>query len=318
MKVLVTDYAWPDLEIEKTILTAAGIELVDATTQDTSSLVPLVADVDGILTCWASVPKSVIEATRQCQIIARMGIGLDNIDIQSCTDHKIIVTNVPDYCSHEVAEHTLALLMAMARNITFFHQQTKSGNYGLKPLSPLRRLAGQTLGIIGWGSIGKQVARQAQGLGLNVVVTRHNMEQSIDEFPLVTLDALLTTSDYVTLHLPYSKQTHHLIDQQRLMLMKPTAFLINTARGGLLDHDALLVALESGQLAGAALDVYDPEPPDLTQPLFQLPQVIATPHAAFYSEEALYELRSCVARQVVACLTGQRPDHVVNPEVLTD
>jgi D-3-phosphoglycerate dehydrogenase len=109
-----------------------------------------------------------------------------------------------------------------------------------------------------------------------------------------------------------------LIDQQRLMLMKPTAFLINTARGGLLDHDALLVALESGQLAGAALDVYDPEPPDLTQPLFQLPQVIATPHAAFYSEEALYELRSCVARQVVACLTGQRPDHVVNPEVLTD
>ena len=110
MKVLVTDYAWPDLEIEKTILTAAGIELVDATTQDTSSLVPLVADVDGILTCWASVPKSVIEATRQCQIIARMGIGLDNIDIQSCTDHKIIVTNVPDYCSHEVAEHTLAPL----------------------------------------------------------------------------------------------------------------------------------------------------------------------------------------------------------------
>ena len=316
MKVLVTDYAWPDLEIEKNILNAADIQLIDATAQNTSSLDSLVTDVDGILTCWASIPHSVIEATRQCQIVARMGIGLDNIDIDSCTAHKIIVTNVPDYCSHEVAEHTMALLLGMARNITHFHQQTKSGHYELKPLTPLRRIAGQTIGIVGWGSIGQQVARQAQALGLNVLVTRHNLDQSIEEFPLVTLDELLTASDYVTLHLPYSKHTHHLINPQRLMKMKPTASLINTARGGLVDHDALLVALESGKLAGAALDVYDPEPPNLTQPLFQLPQVIATPHAAFCSAEALHDLRSCASHQVVACLTGQRPDHVVNPEVL--
>ena len=318
MKVLVTDYAWPDLEIEEAILSAAGIELLDATASNAPSLTTLVANVDGILTCWASIPEALLAAARQCRIVARMGIGLDNIDVEQCTARNIVVTNVPDYCSHEVAEHTLALLLAMARNVTFFHQQTKSGLYELEPISPLRRLSGQTLGIIGWGSIGQQVARQARALGLDVVVTRNNMQQPIAGFTLLPLDELLARSDYVTLHLPYTDRTHHLLNQQRISLMKSTAFLINTARGGLVDHDALLAALQSGQLAGAALDVHDPEPPDLTQPLFQLPQVIATPHAAFYSEEALLDLRSCASRQIVACLTGQRPDHVVNPEVLVD
>ena len=318
MKVLVTDYAWPNLEIEQAILSTAGIELVDATASDAPSLTVLVDNVDGILTCWASIPEILLDAARQCRIVARMGIGLDNIDTQACTARKIVVTNVPDYCSHEVAEHTLALLLAMARNVTFFHQQTKSGFYELEPISPLRRLSGQTLGIIGWGSIGQQVARQARALGLNVVVTRNNMQQPITEFTLLPLDELLANSDFVTLHLPYHDRTHHLLNQQRLSMMKSTAFLINTARGGLVDHDALLAALQSGQLAGAALDVHDPEPPDLTQPLFQLPQVIATPHAAFYSAEALHDLRSCASRQIVACLTGQRPDHVVNPEVLAE
>lgn len=318
MKVLVTDYAWPDLEIEQATLGAANIELIVASSSDTESLMALATGVDGILTCWAPVPAAVIEATSQCRIVARMGIGLDNIDVQACTDRNIIVTNVPDYCSHEVAEHALALLLALARNVAFFHQQTKSGNYQLQPVTPLQRVSGKTLGIIGWGSIGQQVAQQAQGLGLNVLVTRHNMEQSTGEFPLVPLDDLLANSDFVTLHLPYHEHTHHLLNQQRLALMKPTAFLINTARGGLVDHDALLAALQAGELAGAALDVYDPEPPDLSQPLFQLPQVIATPHAAFYSKESVLELRNCASQQIVACLTGQRPDHVVNPEVLAD
>ncbi len=318
MKVLVTDYAWPDLEIEREILGAANIELIVSSSPETESLIELANGVDGILTCWAPVPKSVIETATQCRIVARMGIGLDNIDVQACTDRKIIVTNVPDYCSHEVAEHALALLMAMARNVTFFHQQTKSGNYQLQPVTPLQRIWGKTLGIIGWGSIGQQVARQAQGLGLEVLVTRRNMDQSTEDFPLLPLDDLLASSDFVTLHLPYNEHTHHLLSQQRIALMKPTAFLINTSRGGLIDHDALLVALQSGQLAGAALDVYDPEPPDLSQPLFQLPQVIATPHAAFYSQEAVLELRNCASQQIVDCLTGQRPDHVVNPEVLAD
>ena len=316
MKVLITDYAWPDLEIEQTILANAGIELIVATDSNPSSLVELVNDVQAIMTCWASIPAAVLDAAPTCRMVARMGIGLDNIDIQKCTDRKIVVTNVPDYCSEEVAEHTLALLLAMARNVTFFHQQTKSGLYQLQPVSALHRIQGKTLGVVGWGSIGQQVAKRAQALGLQVVVTRHNMQKQVPELRLLALDELLAESDFVTLHIPYSDRTHQLINQERINQMKSSAFLINTARGGLVDHDALLNALENGQLAGAALDVHDPEPPDLSQPLYQLPQVIATPHMAFYSEESLLSLRRCVAQQVVACLTGKRPDHVVNPEIL--
>ncbi len=315
MKVLITDYAWPNLEIEQAILANAGIELIVATDSDPSSLVELVNDVQAIMTCWASIPAAVLDAAPTCRMVARMGIGLDNIDIRECTDRKIVVTNVPDYCSEEVAEHTLALLLAMARNVTFFHQQTKAGLYQLQPVSPLHRIDQKTLGIIGWGSIGQHVAKRAQALGLQVVVTRHNMQKQIPEFRLLTLDELLAESDFVTLHIPYSDRTHQLINQERINQMKSSAFLINTARGGLVDHDALLTALQNGQLAGAALDVHDPEPPDLSQPLYQLPQVIATPPMAFYSEESLHALRSCAAQQVVACLTGERPDHVVNPEI---
>ncbi|MEC9004273.1 MAG: C-terminal binding protein [Planctomycetota bacterium] len=318
MKVLVTDYAWPDLEIERAILGEAGIELIAATATDPSSLAAQVNEVDGILACWASISREVIENATRCRIVARMGIGLDNIDVQQCTEQNILVTNVPDYCAVDVAEHTLALLLAMARNIPYFHQQAKTGNYQLKPHTPLRRLAGQRLGIVGWGAIGQQVARRAQAMGLDVVVTRHNMQQPIEGFALQPLETLLATSDYVSLHLPYNKQTHQLLNTERLRTMKPTAFLINTARGGLVDHDALLAALESNQLAGAALDVHDPEPPDLTQPLYQLPQVVVTPHAAFYSEESLRELRTCAATQVVTCLQGLTPEHVVNPEIVAN
>lgn len=316
MKVLLTDYAWPDLEIEQAILANAGIELIVATDSNPSSLVELVNDVQAIMTCWASIPAAVLDAAPICRMVARMGIGLDNIDIQKCTDRKIVVTNVPDYCSEEVAEHTLALLLAMARKVAFFHQQTKSGRYQLQPVSALHRIHGKTLGVVGWGSIGQQVAKRAQALGLQVVVTRHNMQKQVPELRLLALDELLAESDFVTLHVPYSDRTHQLINQERINQMKSGAYLINTARGGLVDHDALLTALENGQLAGAALDVHDPEPPDLSQPLYQLPQVIATPHMAFYSEESLLALRRCVAQQVVACLTGKRPDHVVNPEIL--
>ena len=318
MKVLVTDYAWPDLEIEEAILGEAGIELIRATATDPASLAAQASDADGILACWASISREVIEGAGRCRIVARMGIGLDNIDVQQCTEQNILVTNVPDYCAVDVAEHTLALLLGMARNIPYFHQQAKAGSYELEPHSPLRRLVGQRLGIVGWGAIGQQVARRAQAFGLDVVVTRHNMQQPIEGFSLQPLETLLATSDYISLHLPYNKQTHHLLNTQRLGSMKPTAFLINTARGGLIDHDALLAALESNQLAGAALDVHDPEPPDLAQPLYQLPQVVVTPHAAFYSEESLRELRTCAATQVVTYLHGAKPKHVVNPEILVD
>ena len=164
-QVLLTDYAWPDLEVERKILSAADIEIVEAPAQDEATLIELARDVDAIMTCWANVPASVIAAAPKCQLVSRLGIGLDNIDVAYCTEHKIPVTNVPTYCSYEVAEHALALVFALARNIGWFHWQTKQGTYELTTAPTMRRMTCQTLGIVGFGSTGEKLATKAAGVG---------------------------------------------------------------------------------------------------------------------------------------------------------
>ncbi|MBI3462865.1 MAG: C-terminal binding protein [Planctomycetes bacterium] len=315
-RVLLTDYAWPDVEIERAILREIGAELIVAERQDASTLSAAAKDADAILTCWARVGEETIAAARNCRIIARLGIGLDNIDVAAATRRGIIITNVPDYCTHEVAEHTIALLLGLARKVAFYHHETKQGRYDLKAGPPLRRLAGQTLGIVGLGRIGREVARQAAALGLNVLATSRR-PFAFPDVQHVELGPLLAASDYVSLHLPLSPQTRHLIGGPQLALMKPGAYLINTSRGGLVDHAALAAALAAGQITGAALDVQDPEPPDLALPPYCDPRVIVTPHAAFVSEESLIELRTRATRQVAMRLMGQTPPNVVNPECLT-
>ena len=318
-KVLLTDYAWPDLDIERSILREAGAELVIAAQKDPESLATLAADCEAIITNWIKVPESVIAAAPRCKIIARLGIGLDNIDVAAATRRRIMVTNVPDYCLVEVAEHALALILTMARKAAFYHHETKSGRYNLQSGPPLRRIEGQTLGIIGLGNIGRRLAEKAVPLKLHVLTTGRTPKGHQELPPGVSwceLDELLARSDFLSLHLPLTPQTKHLIGAAQLARLKPSAYLINTARGGLIDHAALAAALAEGQLAGAALDVQDPEPPDLSQPPYNDPRVIVTPHAAFVSEESLDNLRTRTARQVAACLQGQQPENVVNPEVL--
>lgn len=173
-------------------------------------------------------------------------------------------------------------------------------------------MEGQTLGIIGLGNIGRELAEKALGIGLQVIATSRSGKNPLPGVDFVTLDELLTRSDYVSLHTPFTPETKRSIGAEQFAKMKPSAYLINTARGGLIDHDALLAALQSGKLAGAALDVQDPEPPDLSLPIFRDQRVFVTPHAAFVSEESLANLRSRVARQVVTRLTGKVPENVVN------
>lgn len=317
-KVLLTDYAWADLEIERRILAEIDAELVVAPQQDVATLVRLAADADAIMTNWAKVPADVIHAAPKCRIISRLGIGLDNIDVQAATDRRIVVTNVPDYCLIEVAEHALALLLALARKVAYYHHQTKSGQYKLQDGPALRRIEGQTLGVVGLGNIGSRLAHKAAALGMRVLATTRTARTLPPGVDRREFDDLLAESDYVSLHVPLSTETRHMIGRGQLEHMKPTAYLINTARGGLVDHDALARALEAGRLAGAALDVQDPEPPHLDQPPWNDPRVIVTPHAAFVSEESLANLRARAARQVAACLTAGRPEHVVNPTVLGD
>lgn len=315
-KVLITDYAWPDVEIERRILAESAAELIVAekSQQDAAGLAKLAQEheVDAIMTNWAKTPEAVIAASPKCRIVSRLGIGLDNIDVAYCTQHKIPVTNVPDYCLIEVAEHALALLLALSRKVGFYHHATKSGRYELQAGPKLRRIEGQTLGIVGLGNIGQKLVEKAAGLGLTIIATSRSGKQKVAGVELVPLDDLLARSDYVSLHVPMTPETKQMLGADQLAKMKPSAYLINTARGGLIDHAALAAALESGKLAGAALDVQDQEPPDLSKPPYNDPRVIVTPHAAFVSEESLTNLRTRVARQVVARLTGGVPENVVN------
>ena len=315
-RVLLTDYAWPDLDIERNILAEYDAELVVAPDRDLATLSALARDADAIMTNWSDVPAALIDSAPKCRIIARLGIGLDNIDVRHATERGIPVTNVPDYCLIEVAEHTLALLLAMARKIGVFHENARARRYDMSAGFPLRRIEGQTLGIVGLGQIGRRVATKAQAFGIKVLATSRSRRDPMPGVSWADLNELLSQSDFVSLHVPLTDETRHMIGAAELVRMKPTAFLINTARGGLVDHQALAAAIADGKLAGAALDVQDREPPDLSQPPYKHPRVIVTPHAAFYSTESVEELRRRVAHQVGTRLAGGRPENVVNPQAL--
>jgi D-3-phosphoglycerate dehydrogenase / 2-oxoglutarate reductase len=314
-RVLLTDRAWPDTSIEDRLLGDIGAELIEPPASDEAALVAAAADVDAIATNWAKVTDAVIRAATNCRIVARLGIGVDNIAIPTATALGIPVTNVPDYCVTEVADHTLGLLLACARRIGFFHHRAKEGEYNLQAATPMRRLSTQTLGLFGLGRIGSAVAMRAKALGLKVIAHTASGRDHGTGCQMVPLERLLADSDFLSLHAPLTDATRQVINAAALAKMKPTAYLINTSRGGLVDEAALWTALQQHRLAGAALDVFDPEPPDLSQPLFQDERVLVTPHAAFVSEEALTQMRTQAMEGIVAALSGRRPQNVLNPQV---
>jgi D-3-phosphoglycerate dehydrogenase len=261
------------------------------------------------------VTARVIEAAPQCRVIARFGVGLDNIAVSEATRRRIPVTYVPDYCVHEVADHTLALLLACARNVAWFHARTKQGEYALGSAPAMRRLSDRVLGLVGLGRIGRAVALRARAFGMHVIAHTRSGQADNAVRELVSLDDLLERSDFISLHAPLTPETRHLFRLPQFERMQRTAYLINTSRGALIETSALQTALEQELIAGAALDVYDPEPPDLTQPLYRHERLIATPHAGFYSVDSVIELRQRAARQIADILAGRRPEYVVNPEV---
>lgn len=314
--VLLTDLPWGTSDIERAGLAAAGADVVIAPDGDESTLIACARGVDAIATCWAHVTERVLDAAPDCRIVARLGIGLDNIDVAAATSRGMLVTNVPDYCVSEVADHTLALLLAMARNVAFFHLRTKRGEYSLSAGPPIHRLSVQTLGLIGLGRIGRAVAARARALGMTVVAHNRSGSDHGTGCEMLDLPALLARSDYISLHAPATPASHHLLNADTLTHVRPGARIINTSRGALIDPAALWDALQDSRISGAALDVFEPEPPDLTHPLYQHERVIVTPHTAFVSAESLDELRRRVVAQIVAVLQGVTPENVVNPEVL--
>ncbi len=314
LRVLMTDRAWPDTEIECAILRKANADLIEAPATDEATLVGLASDVDAIVTNWARVTDRVIRACPRCRIVARMGIGIDNIAVGTATELGIPVTNCPDYCVSEVSDHALGLLLACARRIGFFHLRTKQGEYNLGAATTMRRLSEQTAGVVGLGHTARELVPKLRALGLTVLAHTPSGSDHGTGCRMVSLNELLQQSDFVSLHAPSTPETRHLINADRLKLMKPTAYLINTSRGGLIDPAALWTALQEEQLAGAALDVFEPEPPDLRDPLYRDERVIVTPHAAFVSAESLNEMRSQALSQVVQALRGERPNNLINPQ----
>lgn len=318
-KVLVTDFTWDSVAAEAEVLSEAGAQLVVAKSGDPDELESLVVDADAILTCFKQVPAGVIRAGEKLQVVGRYGIGVDNIDVVEATRLGILVTNVPAYCLDEVSEHALGLLLALARNIPSYNLGVREGRWDLKAGRPLYRVAGQTLGIVGFGKIGQTLAAKASGLGVKVMaydpfldatrIRGHGVQPS-------DLNTLLRESDLVSLHVPLTDATWHLIDETRLRSMKATAFLVNTSRGAIVDLDALCKALSERWIAGAGLDVFEPERLRADHPLLALPNLIATPHVAFYSEESVLELERKAARNVADVLLGRLPESVVNREVL--
>ncbi len=320
-RVLVTDYAWPSLEIERGILAELGAELVVAPGGEPSELIELAADADAILINWRQLPVEALEAASRCVVVARYGVGVDNIPVSRATELGILVANVPDFCVEEVSDHALALLMACARRIVTFARSTRDGSWDLLGLGRgLPRLRGQRLGLVGFGNTARALVPKARGLGLELTAYTPRVTPGRDEATGVQLTddlhELLSSSDYVSLHAPATAATRGLIGDRELRAMKSSAYLVNTSRGALIDELALERALTEGWIAGAALDVLVEEPPPPGHRLLALDNVIATPHAAFYSEPAIAELATKAAHNVAAVLAGEVPATLVNPEVL--
>ncbi|HEV7715050.1 MAG TPA: C-terminal binding protein, partial [Steroidobacteraceae bacterium] len=304
--VFVTDYAWPDTEIERKVIEGAGFKLVagPATPSSAAEIEALVQKHQpvGILTNWAPVTAKAIASSPGLRIVARLGVGLDNIAVEEATKRGIWVTNVPDYCFEEVSDHSVGMLLAFTRGLVHFDREVQAGRWE-PATAKLKRMRTLTCGIVGFGRIGRSTAQKLAGFGTRVLAyTRSPTPEPGVEF--VSLEDLLKRSDAVIVHIPLTAESKHLINRERLALMRPGAFLINVSRGAVIDTEALIEALESGHLGGAALDVLENEP-NVPPALLGKPNVILTPHTAFTSDASLTELRQWASEDVVRVLRGE-------------
>jgi D-3-phosphoglycerate dehydrogenase len=317
--VAVTDYVFSSLEPEQRVLAPLGVELRSQQCRSEEEIIALAREAEGVLNCYAKMTARVIESLTRCKIIARYGIGVDNVDLAAASKARILVTNVPDYCVDEVSDHALTLLLALARQVVSADRAVKAGAWDVVAHARIRRLRGHTLGLLGFGKIAKALASKVQPLGMKVIVYDPYLEPAAiaaHGAEAVNFGRLLAEADAISIHVPLSPETRNLIGERELARMKPTAFLINTSRGGIVDEQALALALKEDRLGGAALDVLSVEPPPADHPLRQAPNIILTPHLAFYSRESVVELQTKAAEEVARALKGEPPRSPVNPEVL--
>ena len=316
-KVVLTDYVWESLEVEKKTLAGLG-ELFPMQSKKPEEFLAEAADCDALLNTYAGpITAADMAKMPKCKIIARYGIGVDTIDLDAATAAGIIVTNNPTYCIEEVAEHTMALLLSAARKITFYDRAVRAGNWAVPPGKPIQRLAGSTLGLVGFGNIARQVAVRAAAFGMKVLFADPFVKEGQFKEPgtKVELPELYKQSDFISLHPPLLPQTRGMINDEALSSMKPNAVIINCSRGPVINTDALVRALDAKKIGGAALDTTDPEPLPNPHALRGRENVIINPHAAWYSEQAMVGLQAGAPSEVKRVLSGEWPINVVNKAV---
>jgi len=321
-KVLITE-AMPLIEEERKILSKhADVRLAKSLNED--ELAEEVKDVDVIMVVYAKITEKIINSAAKLRGIVRYGIGVDNIDLKATSKRRIPVANVPDYCIGTVADHAFALILALNRKLLLADRILRSGEYGLwtSPSPKLMGvdLEGKVLGLVGVGKIGSAVAARAKGFGMKVVAFDPYIPKEIAEkigVELVDLETLLKNADFISIHAPLTPETRGIIGEKELRMMKRTAYIINTARGPIIQEKALYKALKNGWIAGAGLDVYEKEPPDLDNPLFKLENVILTPHIAYYTKEAIWRLEMSAVEEAIRILQGKMPKNLVNKEAFT-
>jgi D-3-phosphoglycerate dehydrogenase len=312
--IAVTDSPFPSLDPARAALARIDPELRMAKSPSAEDILAVARDADAILVTYAKLPADLLRQLTRCKAIGRFGLGVDNIDIKAAAELGIAVTYVPDYCMHEVSDHAMALLLALARKVPLSNALVQAGRWEMPAVVPIHRLAGRVLGLVGFGNIPRALAPKAKAFGLRVVT----YDPYVSPTALaaagvegVSFERLLEISDFVSIHAPLMPATHGLFNAEVFGKMKKGALLINTARGPLIDEEGLVAALDSGQLGGAALDVVAVEPPPKESRLIGRDNVILTPHTAFYSVEALNELQTKCAADVARVLSGEKPVYPV-------
>ena len=320
-KVVVSDYILPDMEIERQAVEAIGAQFVTGQCQSVAELIELAHDADGMFnTYFGPLCDEVFAGCPKLKIVVRFGIGYDTIDVEAATRHGVMAVNVPDYCIDEVSDHAIGLWLALGRKIVSADRMVRTGDWGMKPLQPVLKLQGQTVGIVGLGRIGRRMAHKLSAFGVELLFADPYVDADVDLGGIacrkVELEELCRRSDAITVHALANDETHHLLSAERFAQMIQGPIIVNTARARLIDSDALVAALEKGQVRSAGLDLVEGEELPAGHPLMQMDNVVITPHVAWYSEASIVELRRKAAAEVVRVLQGERPVNLLNPEVV--
>lgn len=320
MKVVYTDNIYKDTAIEEQRFQEAGYDFSVAPSHDKETLIEVCRDADAVMLSFIEMDADIINAMEKCKVIVRCGMGFNNVDIPAATKKGIMVANVQKYCLDEVSDHVMALALTLLRRTAYMSNLLKMGEWAPAKARPMYRLRGSTFALYGLGGISSLVAKKAKAFGFNVVSYDPFLPDSYFEEMGVKRIAeekeLFACADVLSIHLPLNEKTAKMVNMEKFKWMKPTAIFINTARGGLVDEADMIQALQDGVIGGAGIDVFADEYPDMSNPLFQMDNVIASPHVAYYSEASDVDLRNFAINQVIGALEKGEPEFILNKKEL--